>query len=84
MDLEKGQISISVSGNAFAAPKLEKKTLKSNLIGKDRIRAEEYLTGFIEIESVQVELWPFWVKKVPSLEESIKINIEYQSSKEEK
>lgn len=76
--LEQGQMTVVVSGEAFAAPQLDQKVLKSNLAGKDRIRAEEYLTGFIEIDSVKVDLWPFWVKKVPSLEESIKINIDYQ------
>ena len=82
IDLEKGQMVVSVSGDGFAAPKLDQKTLKSNLTSKDRIRAEEYLTGFVEIDSVQIELWPFWVKKIPSLEESIKINIEHELSRE--
>ena len=82
VDLKKAQMAVSVSGNGFAAPKLDKKSLKSNLVGKDRIRAEEYLTGFVEIDSVQIELWPFWVKKIPSLEESVKINIEYEPSRE--
>ncbi len=80
IDLEKGQIAVSISGDGFAAPKLDQKTLKSNLTGKDRIRVEEYLTGFVEIKSVQIKLWPFWVKKIPSLEESIKINVEYELS----
>ncbi len=80
-DFDKGQMKISVSGDAFAAPKLDEAKLKTNLTGKDRIRAEEYLTDFAEIESAQIELWPFWVKKVPSLEESIRIKVEYKENK---
>ncbi|HLC39028.1 MAG TPA: hypothetical protein VJJ80_02840 [Patescibacteria group bacterium] len=78
-DLNKGEMVVTVSGVGYIGPKLDEKTLKLNLIGKDRIKSEQYLTSFVEVESAQVELWPFWVKKVPSLDDNIKINVEYQN-----
>ena len=81
VDIDKGKMSLSLSGVGFAGPKLDEKKLKQNLIRKDRIRAEEYLTSFAEVESVQIDLWPFWVKKVPAIDRSIKIKIDYQAEK---
>ena len=78
-DFGKGTMMIAISGEGFAGPKLDEKKLKLNLIRKDRIRGVEYLTSFAEIKSAEVNLWPFWVKKVPALERSIKIKIEYRA-----
>jgi len=82
VDLAKGTMSITVSGEANVAPKLDQAKLKTSLVGKSRMEAEDYMAGFQEVESAEVELWPFWVKKIPTLTESLKINIEYTVSAE--
>ena len=48
---------------------------KRNLAGLSDRGVELYLTSFDEIESAEVVLSPFWVKKVPSLPDHITIEI---------
>jgi hypothetical protein len=77
LDIASGIMEVSVSGEGLAGPKLDEKKLKANLAGMRKQEAEEYLSGFNEIDSVQIHFWPFWVKKIPALEKSIKIQISY-------
>lgn len=48
---------------------------KSKLYSLSARGVELYLTSFDEIESIDVELNPFWVKKVPSIPDNITIEI---------
>ena len=48
---------------------------KNKLIGLSARGVQLYLESFDEIESVKVELSPFWVKKVPSLTDHITIEL---------
>jgi hypothetical protein len=49
--------------------------VKDPLIRKNRKEVKAYLEKFPEIESVQVEFSPFWIKRVPILRDRIKIEI---------
>lgn len=48
---------------------------KSKLVGLSPKGLELYLANFEEIEQVEVELSPFWVKKVPRLEDHVIIMV---------
>jgi len=55
---------VLVEGDVTVA--IDESLLRENLIGLGVPEAREYLTGFGEIVSSQIEFWPFWVKKIPS------------------
>jgi hypothetical protein len=48
---------------------------KDKLVGLSPKGLELYLANFDEVESVEVELSPFWVKKVPKLRDHIVITV---------
>lgn len=61
-----GQSAIKADNEIFSKEKLSDLSPKA---------VELYLLNFEEIESVQVELSPFWVKKVPKMKDHISIVI---------
>ena len=48
---------------------------KSKLVGLSPKGLQLYLANFDEVEAVEVELSPFWVKKVPRLEDHVIITV---------
>lgn len=48
---------------------------KSKLAGLSARGVELYLSSFDEVDSVNVELSPFWVKKIPKIQENITIEV---------
>lgn len=48
---------------------------KTKLVGLSPKGLELYLANFDEVENVEVELSPFWVKKVPRLEDHVIITV---------
>lgn len=49
---------------------------KDQLVGFKKGDAKEYLENFEEIESVEIKMRPFFLRRLPSIEERIKIKIE--------
>jgi len=49
---------------------------KSRLVGLDEAELRAYLESLDDIEDAVINFSPFWVRKVPSLKDHIKINIE--------
>ncbi len=75
-DEEKEAVGVKV--HAEGSVKLDENSVvldKQNLMGLTEKGAELYLAGLPEIESADVELKPFWVRKIPSFEDHIEIVI---------
>ncbi len=49
---------------------------KSRLVGMNAEEAEAYLESFEDIEDAVVQFSPFWIRKIPSLKDHIKIEVE--------
>jgi len=77
---EKG-LSLSVSAVAFATKKLELSKAKYEIPGKTKEEAIEYFKQNKEIMDVKVDLWPFWVKKIPLNRSRIEIKVNVSNSK---
>jgi hypothetical protein len=82
-DLKEGKLTLDLDVKAQVGPELDEKILRENLSGKSQEEAIAYLKGFKEVKDVQVTLWPFWVKKIPGLEASLKIEIDYVAQEEQ-
>ena len=50
---------------------------KDKIAGMTEKEAKEYFAGFPSIKEAEIKFSPFWVKKIPTLQDHIKINIEY-------
>lgn len=48
---------------------------KEKLIGLNAQEVKTYLESFTSISSVEIDLWPFWVRTIPKLKDHIKIEV---------
>ncbi|RLF36181.1 MAG: hypothetical protein DRM99_03300 [Thermoplasmata archaeon] len=76
IDLEKGIARLNCKVKENVAWKIDLTKIKKDLAGKNEIEVRQYLSGQPEIESARIVFWPFWVKKIPSNEDKIKVIIE--------
>lgn len=75
-DLAQGKASFNCQVEADAAWRIDESKVKDDLAGKEEVEVRKYLSGLSEIESAKVVFWPFWVKKIPTNKDRIKIVIE--------
>lgn len=61
-----GQLSITVNYQGILAKKIDGETLKNKLSGKSEFEIKALLFSVSGLESAQVSLWPFWVRRVPN------------------
>jgi hypothetical protein len=76
IDWSKGEVSFSLNIEEDVAWQIDIQSLKENLAGQSEVEVRKYLADQPEIEKAKVSFWPFWVKKMPSQEKKIKVNIE--------
>lgn len=79
IDSEGGKANFSCQIEAETAWKIETEEIKNNLAGKDEVEVRKYLSSLSEIESARVIFWPFWVKRIPSNKEKIKVIIDTEN-----
>ena len=73
VDLDSGKINFSLVISAKIYSGINLSALKSNLKGNSLLETKLFLENQPEITKAKIELWPFWVKKVP--EDLDKINL---------
>jgi septum formation topological specificity factor MinE len=76
IDWSKGGVSLSLEVEEDIVWKIDIQALKAELADLNEVEVRKYLANQPEIERAKVSFWPFWVKKIPSQEKKIKINIE--------
>jgi len=87
-DLGEGIMTMDISVVAQVGPEVDEKILRENISGKTEDEVGEYLKTFDQVKETEINLWPFWVKKVPGISDSVKIELKYvvreesQSTKE--
>lgn len=65
----------SVAVTVFMVEKLELSRAKYDLTGKNTEEVTQYFKDKKEVKDVKIELWPFWVKKVPLNRSRIEIKL---------
>ena len=75
-DTAQGKATFSCQIDAQAGWNIDENKLKNDLAGKSETEVRQYLSGLAEIDMAKVTFWPFWVKKIPSNKNKIKIIIE--------
>ena len=74
-DLESGKITLSLDIEAKIYSPLDQTSLKKGLQGKSLTETKIFLENQPQIRKVQVQLWPFWVEKIPKDIEKIEIKL---------
>lgn len=75
MDFENGEISLTVSASEETAFTLDNEDMKTKLKGKSEGEVRKFLSDLPKVQSANITLWPFWVRKIPDNTGRIDIDI---------
>jgi len=75
-DFESGKMGLKVKIEKTLAYRIDLEKIKKEVIGKDEVWIKSHLAENPNIKEVQVDFWPFWVKKVPRIEKKVKIKLD--------
>lgn len=74
--LDSDKIKMTASVRTFAYQSVDANLIKSKLLSKNMEEARDYIkNNSPEIDKIKITLWPFWVKKVPSIERNVNVSI---------
>jgi len=77
---QNGGVIIPVHINQKLITKIDAENLKKEIAGKSEAELKTYFSNISGIESTNINLWPFWVKGIPSSYEKINITIDINDS----
>mgnify|MGYP001604824856 CR=1 FL=1 len=75
-DMAAGKMAVTVDYKATLARNVNVDDLKPQMLRKSGAELRAMLLGIAGLESARVELWPFWVKSVPSKSDKVNIVVE--------
>lgn len=75
---EKMSIPVSVSQNSIV--KIDVDKIKNEIMGKNESELREYFINTKGIKAIDINFWPFWVKKIPSAVDKINVTIDINNS----
>jgi len=73
IDLKQGFIELSCNVEADSIASFDEQRIKDDLAGKNETDVRKYLSSLPDIETAKVIFWPFWVKRVPTDKDKIKV-----------
>ena len=80
IDINQGEMSISLDLTANIYSIIDEFALREELIGKSLIETEVFLKNLLQINKVYVDFWPFWVESVPQNLDRVKIELKFDPS----
>lgn len=75
-----GGVIIPARVNQKLITKIDTENLKKEIAGKSEAELKSYFSNMSGVESTNINLWPFWVKSIPSSHEKINITIDINDS----
>ncbi len=75
-DFSIGKISFPVNFKAVIAKRVDIQELRQQIKGKSEAELRRIVYGLPSIQTIQIGLWPFWVKSVPQNEAKISITVD--------
>ena len=79
IDLDSSQVELSLSFFAETYSEMNYNNLKNALAGKSLTEAEVFLKNQSKILKANINLWPFWVRKVPQNSDKIDLFLRFNS-----
>src|SRR3989344_2853834 len=74
-DWDAGPVRLTTRVTHTTIPTFSLETLKDKLAGRKQDEAQSYLTGLPGVQNASIELWPFWVQRVPEIQKRIDIQL---------
>ncbi|MFH1354519.1 MAG: baseplate J/gp47 family protein [bacterium] len=76
IDWDAARLTLAVRVTHTTIPNLLLDTMREKLAGRSTEEATEYLEGLTGVRSVGIELWPFWARSIPRIEQRISLKLE--------
>ena len=77
IDINKGEMALSLSLAAETYLAIDKVAIEKKLVGRSLSSVRDALEGWSGINMVDVHFWPFWVNRVPENLERVKIELKF-------
>lgn len=75
MDWEKGEVIMTARVTHTTIPAISLDTLRDKLAGRKKEEASAYLQGLPGVQFATIDLWPFWVQRIPEIQKRVNISI---------
>ena len=76
MDVSAGRLSFPVDYKALLSYKIDIEKLRSEIMGQTEVELKKIIFSLPGLDTANVSLWPFWVKKVPNKLNRINITVD--------
>ena len=76
INMEEGMAKLLYDVKEKVIWKVDTNKIREDLAGMNEVAVRQYIISRTEIENVKISFSPFWIKKVPSKENKIKISVE--------
>lgn len=75
-DWASGTLNLQIVGKGLTREKINIGQLKTQLRGRDENTIGDILSQMPQIETMKINFWPFWVKRIPQKLEKIRITLD--------
>ncbi len=72
---EDGELSLKLISSGQTFENIDKDKIVSEILGKSSAEIKNYFNNLKEVESAQILLSPFWVKKVPEDKDKVEVEV---------
>ncbi len=76
MDVSAGRLSFPVDYKALLSYKIDTEKLRSEIMGQTEVELKKIIFSLPGLDTANISLWPFWVKKVPNKLNRINITVD--------
>lgn len=76
IDFDKKEMTVVVQFHSVWTRKFDKEAFKAAVLGKRESELGPVVKSFPGVKSVTVNLWPFWVSKIPANPKKVSIDVE--------
>ena len=76
MDTASGRMSFPVTYKSVLSYKIDANKLKIDILGKNETDLKKIIFSLPGLDTVNISLWPFWVKKVPTNQNKVNIAVD--------
>lgn len=75
-DLAAGAFSGTVKASPYVSAKLDLENIKSEIVGQNQAKAENYIKGLDDVTNVKTDFWPSFIRIFPRLKNHIYLTVE--------
>jgi len=78
-DFEKNQVFVKFQAQEELQFNIDPESIKKQLLGRSESEVQKILSDMPHVQSAEVVLWPFWVRRIPSKSSRVTVEVEWAS-----